>query len=380
MLAGVFIATSLALSVAGYFSYGQQVRAIRAERADDLQAVSSLKVGALAAWRTERLADARVASGGLSRAAMLAWLAAPGDAARERAARDNARLVAESHGYRNVILVGQDGRIRMSLDPRVNQLQPAGRELVARVLRERRPRFGDLFRCPICHEIHLDVAAPILDEGGRAVAVLILRADPARFIYPIIRSWPTPIRTAETLLLQREGDSVLFLAVAPHRPVPALTLRLPLAARDLVEARAARGEVGLISGEDYREVAVVADVRPVADFPWIMVSKMDTAEVLTEARARGWIILGFVLLGIVLVAVALAFIAYAGQAGFYRELFRPRGWGRPAGRRFRRPRSSAPGAWRWCSPARPSRSARQRSSAGGSTSRSSRADCPATSR
>jgi len=322
MLAGVFIATSLALSVAGYFSYGQQVRAIRAERADDLQAVSSLKVGALAAWRTERLADARVASGGLSRAAMLAWLAAPGDAARERAARDNARLVAESHGYRNVILVGQDGRIRMSLDPRVNQLQPAGRELVARVLRERRPRFGDLFRCPICHEIHLDVAAPILDEGGRAVAVLILRADPARFIYPIIRSWPTPIRTAETLLLQREGDSVLFLAVAPHRPVPALTLRLPLAARDLVEARAARGEVGLISGEDYREVAVVADVRPVADFPWIMVSKMDTAEVLTEARARGWIILGFVLLGIVLVAVALAFIAYAGQAGFYRELFR----------------------------------------------------------
>jgi len=45
----------------------------------------------------------------------------------------------------------------------------------------------------------------VLDAEGRPLAVLVLRSDAASYLYPLIQSWPTPSRSAETLLIRREG-------------------------------------------------------------------------------------------------------------------------------------------------------------------------------
>ena len=52
--------------------------------------------------------------------------------------------------------------------------------------------------------------------------------DPEDFLYPLVQSWPTPSQSAETLLMRKDGDDVLFLNTLRHRPDPALTLRIPL--------------------------------------------------------------------------------------------------------------------------------------------------------
>ena len=122
----------------------------------------------------------------------------------------------------------------------------------------------------------LDAAAPILDAEGRPTAVLVLRVDPQHYLYPLLESWPTPSRTAETLLVRNEGEEVVFLNQLRHSPSPPLTLHIPLSRAEVPAVRAALGEVGEFEGPDYRGVDVLADIRPVPDSPWYMVAKVDS--------------------------------------------------------------------------------------------------------
>jgi hypothetical protein len=124
--------------------------------------------------------------------------------------------------------------------------------------------------------------------------VIVLRIDPATYLYPFIQQWPTPSRTAETLLIRREGDEALFLNDLKFRKNSALSLRVPLDKGDMPAVKAALGQEGIVEGDDYRGVRVIADVRGVPDSPWFLVARMDVTEVNAPLRERLWMIIGLV--------------------------------------------------------------------------------------
>ncbi len=99
-------------------------------------------------------------------------------------------------------------------------------------------------------------------------------------------------RTAETLLVRREGDDVLFLNELKFQSGSALNLKFPLSASRLLAARAARGELGIMEGVDYRGVPVIGYALGVPDSPWFIVSRMDSAEAFGPHRARLWLMAG----------------------------------------------------------------------------------------
>lgn len=146
----------------------------------------------------------------------------------------------------------------------------------------------------------LSAAAPI--------GVIVLRLNANRFLFPMLRRWPTLSESAETLLVRRDGDDVVFLNDLRHQPDAALTLRRPIAQRTLPAAMAVRGEFGIREGRDYRDVAVVATSRAIANSPWILVAKIDQAEAYAPIRMAAWrngalvvVRLGMVALGAVLI-------------------------------------------------------------------------------
>ena len=252
-LIGLFGATALALPAGGYWLYRHEGQAMRSHESAELKAIAELKVNQIAAWRNDYLVDARVTSRMAGfRATVAHWLQASGDASSRNKIHEDMELLRKSYGYENVILADTDGRIRLSLNPQLTGLDASAKQLVAQAVSSRDAVFGDLFRCPTCTEVHLDVAAPILDPNKRPVAVLILRTDAEQFLYPFVQSWPTPSRSAETLLVRRDGDDVLFLNRLRHRPDPAVTLRIPLSRCDTACAerpsgRAERSRVGIIA-------------------------------------------------------------------------------------------------------------------------------------
>ena len=118
------------------------------------------------------------------------------------------------------------------------------------------------------------------------LGVLILQIDPRKSLFPILMVESVPTRSGETLLLQREGNEVVYFS--PLRGAPLLQgyLRRPLA---VPKAGAGRG-VKPLSGEtsDYRGVRVLSAAPPIPLTDWILVRKIDRQEALEDffGRAR----------------------------------------------------------------------------------------------
>jgi len=319
----LFGVASVSLAAGGYWYWRHEVQTIRREKYHDLKAIAELKANQIVQWRNERIADARVNSQeALFRTAVGRWLQAPGDASSSSDLQASMELVCKSNGYENMILAAPDGRLLLSLDPRLTVLGANAKQLVAEATSSREVVFGDFFRCPACNEVHLDVAAPILDATDRPAAVLILRTDPEQYLYPLIQSWPTPSPSAETLLVRKEGDDVLFLNKVRHRPEPALALREPLSAADVPAVRAALGETDDFEGRDYRGVEVLADIRPVPGSPWFMVAKVDASEIFAEAHYRGLVALLFVVLSILMTGGLAVLLFNFRQRALFQRLYR----------------------------------------------------------
>ena len=205
------------------------------------------------------------------------------------------------YGYANVRLADPDGKVLLALGES-DDLAPTLREAVQTAFSERRALLTDIHTMSDGGRPHLDSIAPLFssaESGGQPLAAVILTADAGDFLFPLIQSWPTASTSGETLLVERRGDSVVFLNELRFRQGTALTLEYPLTQTDLPAVMAVLGTRGIAQGIDYRGVEVLTALQAVPDSPWFIVAKIDAAEAFAGAHTR-------VTLIVVVVALLLA--------------------------------------------------------------------------
>jgi len=306
-------------AVAYYRSYERHERRVVAEQ---LASVADLKVAVLDRWRKERLGDATVFAENPAFARLVrALLAGDAGAATETGAwLDRCR---QAYAYDSILLLDTSYRVRAT--------SPAGAEgAAARIspesgpaLREGRAVFEDFYRDDADGRIWLEVLAPVRDaDGGPLLAVVVLRIDPVNALYPFVSRWPTPSKTAETLLVRREGADALYLSDPRFRPGGALRLRMPLSRTDVPTVQAVLGATGAVEGVDYRGEPVIAAIRAVEGSPWFVVARIDVSEALAAVRERGRIAWAFALTFFVAGGSVLALAFRARRAREQRELLR----------------------------------------------------------
>ncbi|NJD07130.1 MAG: PAS domain S-box protein [Methylococcaceae bacterium] len=140
-------------------------------------------------------------------------------------------------------------------------------------------------------DIHVDVVGALRvkhDEASSVVAVMVFHAGLSDSLFPLIQQWPAPSETAETLLVKREQDDVVYLNDLRHRKNLPHRLRLPLASHTSA-ALAALGERGQIEARDYRGQPVLAEIRPITGTTWLLIAKQDLAEIHAPVVRAGWI-------------------------------------------------------------------------------------------
>jgi PAS domain S-box-containing protein len=318
-----FTLISLGVVAGGLAYYRFEKNNVSRAQYQELRAIADLKVQLIENWRHERLGDANsMTRSPFMRQAVATWLQDPGNSGLRLTLLEMFKLMQEGYGYENIYLASPAGKILLSLGPAPAHLCSKEIQALDEALHVRHAVLGDLFRCPRDHRIYLDAAAPILDQQGRPLAVALFVIDPADGLYPLIRTWPNPSLSAETFLVELDGKDVLFLNDLRHRKKTALALREPLGRTDLPGAQAIRGKRGLFAGKDYRGVEVLADLRPMPHWPWFMVTKVDRAEVLAEARYPAAVTVLFVLLFILFTGAATAYGYRRQQAGLFQDLYR----------------------------------------------------------
>jgi PAS domain S-box-containing protein len=304
----VLTLVALGVLLVGARVYRDQERALRRDAEHELEAIAALKVGQIAAWRAEKLADAAVLTENAILTEMVsAWLISPQEDRTEPLLAHMRSLRTHYH-YADVLLLDAQGHVRLA----VEDLPEQPHEALLRALEDAWalgvPTIADLHQGPGDLAPHVDVVAPLFAANAPAsppVGAFVLRMDAEQFLYPLIQTWPTPSESAETLLVRREGDAVLFLNDLRHREGAALALQVPLDQVLVPAAQAVQGRVGMVEGVDYRGEPVYAALSPVPDSPWFLVSKVDAQEVLGPWRLRSALILG-------LVAALLTSVALAG--------------------------------------------------------------------
>jgi PAS domain S-box-containing protein len=320
----IFILMSAGIITAGYIYSRNYEQDFRVKAESQLSGIAELKVSELTLWRKERLGDGAVLfkNRGFSDR-VRSFLEKPGDV--------NARLQLQgwlekyhtAYQYAQVSLFDTRGIQRMLVPPTSEPVDSFTAQNTGAILRGGQVILQDFHRESPDRPIHLAILVPILDESddSRPLGVFVMDIDPATYLYPYIGRWPIPSQTAETLLVRRDGDDVLFLnEVKFHKNSP-LNLRIPLTKTDVPTVKAALGERGIVQGVGYDGEPVTAAVLAVPDSPWYLAAKINIAEEYAPVKKRLWETLAFV--GVLLLgsAVAVGFVWRERSARFYREQY-----------------------------------------------------------
>jgi two-component system sensor histidine kinase/response regulator len=221
-----------AIAVAGYWYFKTQEKELVHTARNELGAIADLKVGQIANWYRERQGDAKI----ILHAPMIApevrrFLADPTEEPTHQNLLTWIETIQTFNQYSLVALYDAHAVMRLGVpsDRAPSEVQLA--EQVRRALTSKEILIEDLRRSQPDQPIHLNLLVPVgikPEIGQSAEGVFVLEVNPYKFLFPLVQSWPTPSRTAETLLVRREGDEVVYLNELRHRKNTALTLRFPI--------------------------------------------------------------------------------------------------------------------------------------------------------
>jgi signal transduction histidine kinase len=308
--------------VAGYSYYRNYAKNYWTAVEQQLAAISDLKVGELAQWRKERLGDAAVFYGNTAFSALVRrYFEKPNDSEASGQLRSWLQQFQEHLLYDRVFLLDAQGVARMAVPDTPEPVAAHLLKEAPEIIRSGRTVFSDFHRDAPDRPIHLSVLVPILGGGTdrRGLGILVLRIDPRTYLYPLISLWPAPSRTAETLLVRREGNDVLYLNELKYEKNIALNLRIPLDKIEEPAVKAVLGREGVVEGKDYRGVPVLADLRAIPDSPWFLVARLDRAEIHASLRERLWVTIIFVGALLLGASTAVGFIWRQQRVRSYRE-------------------------------------------------------------
>jgi PAS domain S-box-containing protein len=305
---------------AAYLYYRYEKKIIRQEQYSNLNTIADLKIGQIMRWRQDRLADAHViAESPFIRQNFQRWLLSK-DSTLGKDLLKRFSLLRFNYKYEDVFIVSAGGKLLLGLDTNLKKIDSVTIDFCKKALQDRKTCFSDFYFCSTHNTIHFDIIAPILNDRNIPFAVLVLRVNPYDYLYPLIQSWPTSSKSAETLIIRKEDDSVLYLNELRHISKTPLKLRIPLTSIQIPAVQAVLGQVGICEGIDYRGVKVLADRRPIPGSPWFMIAKVDQSEIFSELYYRVAIIIIVTLSLLLLLGIGVSWLYNNRQKNIYRKL------------------------------------------------------------
>jgi PAS domain S-box-containing protein len=302
----IYIIVSLAIIGLGALAYYQQKAHIDNFAKEELEGIAKLKVKQITLRREERVIDASYVS---ENSFMIDNLAALKNNKsninlHEKMARYLGRIGASI--YEHYYLLDTDSSIILSDDKELNHIDSTTLANIVLARKNRAPILSDIYFNKTSNLVQIDLIIPLF-KLEQCVGIVILIIDPHTKFFPIVQEWPTPSRSAETLIAERIGDKVVFLNELRHVHNTPLKLTAPISDTNLLSAKGLLGQAGVVEGLDYRGVSVIGAVEKVPDTKWIVVAKMDKSEIFEPIYQRATIILISVLL---LIALAGAVLYY----------------------------------------------------------------------
>ena len=176
----------------------------------------------------------------------------------------------ETYGYKQVSVVDAAADLVYSTSRMLDEGEP---DLLLRAIAARAPAVVS-FRLEAGNQLEYGAIYPVFAQGDstkRVVGAVLLEHDAVLGVLPLLTQMGGRFLGGESVLLQRTGDSV-FVVVAPTTgsTLAPMSRGFPLNDTSRVAAQLyARSRTRAVTGNDYRDVPVVAAGTAVARTPWL---------------------------------------------------------------------------------------------------------------
>ncbi len=316
----------LSVCIVEYYS---SKNAIEQRVIEQLTSIADLKKIELNNWLEERLTDTSV----IARNKVLA--AAATSLLQQRRGFDNVeqlknsgtaginykRVLENLHALKqfykhyNVISIidGANGEIVVSTYPEIIGKTVKSFNNYIDILQEKEVDVRDVYTSELTDQNCMTYFCPVcltdpftLESSDVIIGVILLDVNVKNSIEPLIRNWPGMGNTGETLLVRKEGNSIIYLNDLRHKERAALKFASDIhSTLDTPSVLSASGKEGINKSMDYRNIRVLSAYRYIPVLKWGLVAKQD----LTEAFAPIEKLKNHV---IVLIFICLAFVIVIG--------------------------------------------------------------------
>lgn len=243
---------------------------LKAEAMKDLRTVTDIKKQQLELWLAERQYDINTLTRDSSFRQKLKQYLELGDMTQQADVRNRLASMIAEHSFSSIQLFDPQGQRHLVLGAALkfdalsggqNLPQPS-----AQCDTERTGRYCQL-------SWYLPIA---IDQQ---IYQLVFSVDTSTFLFPAIQNWPVSSPTAEVLLVQRKSREVVFLNPLRH-PQHALLYDTDIDGPLLAAKALRQRQFNTAEALDYRGQPVLGAYTPIRQTDWMLVSKIDVAEVL----------------------------------------------------------------------------------------------------
>lgn len=305
----------------GYFLNKNRQQNIKRSIHNELTTIADLKIEEISKWYADELSDAKTISQNFYFLKTLnKWERhEPGVSIQD--IENHLETIKNEHDYSALHLVSTTHQIIASTNKEFKKIDPVLNLAIDQTILTNQPVSTDLFLSQHNQEIHLNFVAPLYNDNGDFLGSIVFEIDPDDYLYPYINKVPFSIKSAETILLRYENDSILFLNEMRLQEGTALKLKIPKSTSGFQDVNFNDELKRVYEGTDYREQKVMFYMNQIPGTPWFMVAKVDKNELYQRLKINYYISVATMLLTVVIIFFILAFIYSYFQKNLFKSLW-----------------------------------------------------------
>ncbi|MCK6469687.1 MAG: ATP-binding protein [Candidatus Brocadia sinica] len=305
LISYICLLTTVPLLFVCVVEYYSSKSAIEQRMIEQLTSIADLKKSELNNWLEERLTDTSV----IARNKVLAAAATSllqqrrrfesidelrkSEAGRINYERilDNLHVLKQFYKHYNIISIidGANGEVVISTYPGIVGKTLSSFGSYIDTLGKKEVAVKDIYTSELTDQNCMTYFCPVcmtdtitLESSDIIIGAILLDVNVKNSVEPVIRNWPGMGTTGETLLVRREGNTIVYLNDLRHKEGAALQFISPIhSTLDIPSVLSSGGEEGIKESVDYRNVPVLSAYRHIPVLNWGLVAKQD----LTEAFA-----------------------------------------------------------------------------------------------
>ncbi|TAL67572.1 MAG: PAS domain S-box protein [Bacteroidetes bacterium] len=317
----LIVIISIFFCFGGYLYYINEKSKLIKHQTNELIAVADLKVNQIIDWNKSKIKDAEVITRSslmIKRIQQFIWNS--DDSSLIKDMKDRLNLFITAMDFDDIYLTDCKGGLLIHQGRNTSLMDIPVKLKVQEAISKKNIILSDIYYCPVHKKIHYEIISPIINSDKNPIAAIVFHIEPAAYLFPLLKSWPTPSKTAETMLLRKDGNRILVLNDLRLKKNSALNLQLPINNK-CVMTYAVSGNKGNFEGKDYRGMDVLSHIHAINGTSWFMVSKVDKKEIYSDLLIEGGKTIGFVLLLILFTGAGFSYIYNSRQKNIYKHLF-----------------------------------------------------------